>query len=375
MIRYFTLLLLLTSCSTFQAERPRKIQVERNWVVSTLSPNIYDGPRLNHLMSPIVTEDIVIQGNGLDGIATYERKSGRLIWKKHIQGGVQGAALHGNHLVFGGGDGGVFAVHAHSGKLLWSDRTGIEILTSPMIDGTWCYFLAGNNTVFAYNLKTGDRRWSYSRKDTTVISVNGGTTPASNGNFVIVGFSDGFLAAIRKIDGSLVWERELNLAPRFKDIDSNPIIDDGKIYVSSYDGNLYALNTSTGRVDWQLEDGGYSSALVNGNQLIYSTSNGEVRSVNKKTGKVLWTYKLKKGIATGVETFKEFIVFGTSNGPLIGIDSRTGKEKFHYIPGRGGLSKPGVFTEDNNVLMMSNEGNLHSIQITWQRDDMGWPWD
>ena len=78
-----------------------KPHLSRQWSRSTLEKPHFKYRYLNR-MAPLLTESLVIQGNGVDGIRAYNRKSGHLVWGLNLQDGVEGGAvLDGNRLYFG----------------------------------------------------------------------------------------------------------------------------------------------------------------------------------------------------------------------------------------------------------------------------------
>lgn len=363
-----TLIVLSTlGCSHFNKEGHRVLHSERQWARSTFKERLYVGPKRNHLMKPLIWNGMIFQGNGKDGIVAYKQSNGHPIWRYDVESGVQGAVAQGNKLYFGGGDGHLYCVQAYTGKLIWKTHLGAEVIAPVTFKANTVYALTGNNVVHAIHSESGDKKWIYSRKDTTTISVNGGAQPVVHKNRVIAGFSDGFLVAIRVSDGTLIWERLLNLGAKFKDIDSTPVIVDEKIYIGGYDGEFYSLNANNGQIVWQIPKGGYSTPYIEGRNLFLSTSDGEFLSIDKATGKTNWTYKLKKGVATAPVRFKESIVFAQSDGPLVGLEARTGKKLFAYDPGRGAVAPVTKDAEDKTLYLMSNEGNLHAIKVYWKR--------
>ncbi len=64
----------------------------------------------------------------------------------------------------------------------------------------------------------------------------------------------------------------------------------GVVYVSSYDGNLYALNASTGAQLWSNPAPVFSSPAVANGVVYIATENGNMFALNASTGAQLWTY-------------------------------------------------------------------------------------
>src|SRR5690606_12789216 len=117
-----------------------------------------------------------------------------------------------------------------------------------------------------------------------------------------------------------------NPQDRFKDIGAPAIIDGENIYVSSYGGNLFSINKTTGNINWKTEQGSASAVTIHGDRLYYSTTSSQVQTLDKRTGKVVWSYTLKDvGVATRITYNKEMLIFGTSNGPIHILAAADGK--------------------------------------------------
>ena len=113
---YFWIVLLLTACSHIKPSEvgPPK-DLKPHWIKNTYNGEIFTGTRVPHLMPPLIAQDFVFQGNGRDGLVVYHKSTGRQLWRKDVEGGVQGATFHEGLLYFGGGDGFVYALKATTG--------------------------------------------------------------------------------------------------------------------------------------------------------------------------------------------------------------------------------------------------------------------
>jgi eukaryotic-like serine/threonine-protein kinase len=99
-------------------------------------------------------------------------------------------------------------------------------------------------------------RWSFHTKGEVVSS------PAVVGGVVYVGSNDGNLYAIDESSGKLRWKFETGSA-----IPSSPAVAAGIVYFASYDGNFYAVDAVTGKLRWKFADPGerrYSGTHLHG---------------------------------------------------------------------------------------------------------------
>ena len=107
----------------------------------------------------------------------------------------------------------------------------------------------------------------------------------------------------------------------------------GVVYVSSTDGNLYALNASTGAKLWSNPAVSYSSpAVANGVVYIGSTA------LNASTGAVLWGFNTGYNAGDDIFTSSPAVANGvvyiaTENGNMFALNASTGAQLWTYPAG------------------------------------------
>lgn len=374
------LLLSLTACSSIDSLKTRfenwqnnivdrkTFQIRKEWVRQGPEKTNLGFRKINRMSPILVTEKnketFLIEGNAIDGLVAYNANKGHELWRLNIQNGVEGSAtLVQNKLYFGGNDGQFYAVEATSGKVLWTFPTRIENLSEPLVDAGVVYFLTGNNSLYALDANTGKQLWLYSRQDPNPLRVRGGSKPALHNGVLFVGFSDGYLTAVFAKNGQLKWEKQLNKNKKFKDMDTNPLVDGEFLYALGFDDKLYCLRTSTGDIVWTSEKGGYGGMLILADKLFYPTTTSEFLAVDKSTGNKIWSYSLKEGIATAPTLYHGIISIGESQGDLVFLDSNSGRRIGNFNPGKGILSTPTIDEKNNRVYFISGEANVYSLEI------------
>jgi len=365
-------LVFLSSCSTLESWQSRtgenRVFEARNlWVKRTTAfENL--GFRKISRMKPILYKNWVIEANGLDGIAAYNAQTGAEKWRLPILNGAEPSATLINDRIFiGASDGQFYCIHAETGNVLWSFPTRIENLSEPLLHEGTLYFLTGSNSVYALDAATGKQLWLYTRQDPASLSIRGGSKPAIRNGTIYVGFSDGAVVALLAANGAVKWEKQLSKNKKFRDLDSDPVIDGDFLYLLGYDDQTYCLRAATGDLVWKADLDGYGSILMAADRLLFATSNGQFVALNKETGAKIWSYTLKSGIATSASLYKGTVVFGESQGSLRILESGTGKEMASYNPGKGILSPPSVDEKNGVAYFISNEANLYAIKIGWVR--------
>lgn len=374
----FCLLLLLVniSCTSLSSSSGiNRLVIEKNWVRHTLDKEHLGSYRQHHF-DPVLYENLVIQANGIDGLKAYDRDTAALQWRLPLENGAESSAiLLGSHLFFGAGDGLFYSVDAATGAVQWTYPLKSEGLAKPFFHDGVIYILSGNNIMHALEASSGRSLWTYTRRDTSNLSIRGGSQPNVVDGVVYAGFSDGFLVALKTKDGTLLWEISLNKNRRFRDVDAHPVIDGDRIYATGYDSALYSLQKSDGKILWSVEAGGHSAPTIVGQKIFLSTSAGEVMSLDKASGKILWRLPNPEGISGRPIIYKNLLIFGEYNGKLHFNDLESGRSIDSFESGWGIHSTPVIDEARNRLYVMSAGANLYALSLKWQRHARLWPWE
>jgi outer membrane protein assembly factor BamB len=317
-------------------------------------------------MKPLAFLDLIISANAIDGIVAFNKDSGQEVWRTNITNGVEASGtLINDRLFVGGNDGYFYAINAKTGSVLWTFPTRIETLAEPLLEEGILYFLTGNNTLYALDAASGKQLWLYSRPDASSLSIRGGSKPAYRNGTLYVGFSDGSIVALLAKTGTVKWEKQLNKNKKFRDLDTNPLIEGDYIYLLGFDDAIYCLRVATGEQAWRSDRGGYGSPLIVSDRIFYATSTNEFVALNKANGEKLWSYTLRDGISTSPSLYKGLVVFGESQGSLVFLDIAHGKKVGSFEPGRGVFSQIAVDEKDSRIYFTSNEANVYALEARW----------
>lgn len=191
-------------------------------------------------------------------LVALDAGSGKIAWKRTIQGGLQSSpVVVDGRLFIGSEEGTVYSFDAGSGKEIWSYRAGSPVKTSASINRGTVYFGNYSGTVFALDAKTGKPRW----KTNTASTSPGGSggfysSPAVAAGKVILARNDGIVYAFDESSGRQAWffktEGAVYGSPAVAKVPGNPLT----AYIGSYDSNLYAVNVSSGEKEWSHDVGG-----------------------------------------------------------------------------------------------------------------------
>jgi outer membrane protein assembly factor BamB len=202
--------------------------------------------------------------------------------------------------------------------------------------------------------------------------------------YVSTGFGSVF--ALSAASGKQVWKSELGVP-----IVNAPVANGGRVFVSSQDNHFYALAQIDGRTLWDhqgiSESAGIlesTSAAVSGSVVIVPYSSGELYAINVDTGRMAWNDMLSRnGTVTALSELDDIagrpvidrdMVYAISHsGIMVAINLNTGDRV--WSRDIGGIQTPWaagdfvyVLTTDSQVLCLSRKDG----RVKWVRQMPRW---
>jgi outer membrane protein assembly factor BamB len=152
-------------------------------------------------------------------------------------------------------------------------------------------------------------------------------------------------------------------------VNYSPVVADGIVYTSSYDGNLYALNAGTGEKIWNYNVTalGIGSSPTVAEGFVYVGSGDQSRflyAFNAYNGGLLWTAYVGASV-TSDPTIVNGVIYLAANGMygssscVLAIDAKTGAELWNYSSTNNLACTPAVV--DGVVYIGSGGGCVHAL--------------
>ena len=160
-------------------------------------------------------------------------------------------------------------------------------------------------------------------------------------------------------------ERKLHPGAKFTDVDAHPVLENGIIYIPSYDGALYALKRVGGDVIWRFDAGGSKDAVIDDQRIYLPSSEGSIYSLQKSNAKVNWKFDLDHGTPTQLIVTDKYLIVGSSYQYLYVIDKVTGKGLYRYNVGYGSgfAGSPAYDPATQKIYFLSGYGNLYAFAL------------
>jgi outer membrane protein assembly factor BamB len=153
------------------------------------------------------------------------------------------------------------------------------------------------------------------------------SSPAVANRVVYVGSMDGDVYALDASTGALLWTYSTGSQ---SEVTSSPAVANGVVYVGSgtysYPSYVFALNASTGALLWSYLTGNWvfsSPAVVNG--VVYVGSyDGNVYALNATTGSLVWSYTTGSDVEDSPAVADGVLYVGSDDHNVYALNAKTG---------------------------------------------------
>jgi len=219
--------------------------------------------------APAVAEGVVYVGyllyEGSGGMAAFEAKSGRLLWRWQNTGHspTTSPMVSGGCVVVGFDDHVCYGLDAKTGEKIWLFGALPEVMSaSPAASGGQVFVTAGQS-LYALDLATGQPRWQQS------LGPLGASSLAVTGEWLFLGTRDSRLYAVQVSDGTTGWTTNLEAGA----IEGAPAIDLQRhvLYVGAGRNQVLTVDMATGDVldRLTLGEGGKAGGIWRSSPALY----------------------------------------------------------------------------------------------------------
>ena len=365
--------LFLVACgSAYKPPQPAPLQsfqptlrVQTAWV-----KKINNGTGGEYLkLTPAISNNTIFVSSYSGEITAVNAQTGKKLWQINARVPLTSGIAAANNMLFVGSDQGmVLALQQSDGKVAWWAPMTSEVLATPCATNKTVIFKAENGEVSAFNINTGKRQWSYHQQEPSLI-LRGSGAPRIFSKYAIIGFASGQLAAFNSYTGQPLWQQTIaeghgrSAVQRMVDIDVNPTIVNGTIYIASYQGNIAALNLKNGHVLWRHKLSSYSGLAVKQGHVYVSDDEGHIWAFDSKTGAVLWKQiALAYHGLTAPAIIKNAVVVADAYGYLHFVAQTDGHFVARsFIKNANFIAAP--LTVGNNIYVYSTDGKLAKFAV------------
>lgn len=293
-------------------------------VIELWSTGVGDGTDRQYLkLAPVIAgQRLHVAGSG-GRVDVLDVSNGRRIWSADVDEHVTGGPGVGENTVLVGTDEGqVIALAGDDGRELWRSTLSSEVLAPPLRADGIVVARTNDGKVYGLDGNNGRQLWIYDRTVPS-LTLRGTSTPVIVDGVVVAGFDAGRLAALDLRTGRLLWDVSVATArgrselERMIDIDSDPLIVDDIIYVTTFQGQLSAVQAAGGRLMWNREISSHAGLGADESYIYLTDDNSHVWAFDRYNGTMAWKQEqLHARAATGPASIGNYIVVGDLEGYL-----------------------------------------------------------
>ena len=314
------------------------------------------GSRNMLLARPIVLNDIIYTQDVEGTVKAFDLATGHQVFKQKLKPENKSdskSAMNGSGLASDGrniyaltGFGGVFALNASNGDILWRKDLDTPLRSSPTVEKGKIFVQTIDNQLLALDTTDGSEIWTYSiSAEETVLAGSAAPAYDDQKEIVVAAFSNGELQAFNSRIGYPLWSNNLVGPTQFgstaqiNTVKGLPVIDNGVVYATGNSNQTLAANLENGELLWQRAIGSVNTPLVDEQAVFIVSNNFELYALDKSTGETLWQKHLLEDIKAKKRRelyisdpllINSELMLVVSNGLVLTFNPRTGEPKSAY---------------------------------------------
>lgn len=304
-------------------------------------------------------------------VMAFNAQNGNRQWRIDLDTPLSSAlnAIAGK-LYLGTRNGEVIAIDQRDGSIDWRARVSSEVLAAPQANQQLLIVQSIDGQVTALDRASGAERWVYTSSQ-PALTLRGSGTPMVIDPVTFVGLANGRLATLDNRSGQPLWEQQIatprgrSEVERLVDLAGQPVLSpDGRLFVTSYNGRVVALEATQGGVLWETSLSSRHTPVLVGNTLFVVTDDSQVVALDAASGQELWRNDdLEDRWLTAPAFADGRLAVGDFEGYLHLIDAREGQ-----IVGRTRIHKSGIslrpVSEGRTLHVQANNGRLQTLEIS-----------
>jgi outer membrane protein assembly factor BamB len=345
--------------------------------------SIGDGSTRNGriVAQPVAAGNRIFTMDANTTVRAFDRKKGDRVWE--FDGTPEDAGR-----AFGGGiatgEGRVFlatgfaqviAIDAGTGKEIWRQSIVAPARSPPTVSDGRVFVVTVDNQLEVLASADGRKLWNHTGTPETAGLV-GGSSPAVEGDVVVVPYSSGELFALRVENGRQLWSDNLAATRRtdalstLADIRGRPVIDRGRVFAISHSGRMVAIDLRTGERSWEQDIGGTETPWVAGDYIYVISNEGELICLTRVDGRIRWVQELpryedpkaKKNPMTwsGPVLGGDRLIIVASNGEAMSFSPYTGAALGRVVLPDGTFVTP--ILADQTLYVLTDQADLIAIR-------------
>ncbi|RZP28879.1 hypothetical protein EVA25_02530 [bacterium] len=277
--------------------------------------------------------------------------TGAQVWSRHRP--VHGKLMADNGILIATHEQLVIAFDGANGQHLWTHRFEQSHLTTVISNG-WLVIQLRDSTLAALRATDGHEIW---RRH---IGNNASAEPAISGNRLYLPLetaSGGLVSVLELSTGELAWEQPISGVP-------GPILPLDALFFGASDNFFYRLRLADGNIDWYVRTGGdiYDLPAVDEERVYFTSLDNIVRALDRQNGAQRWRMPLQGRPETGPIRVDNSLVLSGLSPNIQMFHTETGRPIGRFTAGNE-LAMPPHHVQrekhdDNRTVLLTRTGEL-----------------
>lgn len=326
-----------------------------------------DGRRLSLVPAHQNGQLFVADARGL--VTAVNASDGRVLWQRDTKLPLSGGPeVSGTRLVLGTTNGELLALAVADGSELWRAQVGSEILSIPRLAGEQVILHTLNDSIFGFNATSGEELWHYDFQ-APILTLRGSSTPLILGDHALVGVSGGRLAKVELATGLPEWittvtpPRGRSELERIADLNATPVVAEQTIYVAAYNGDLAALDLTSGAVLWRRALSSYAGLTLADGTLYVTDADDIVWAAKPDDGAGLWKQEaLRYRILSAPAVVGNTVLVGDLEGYVHLLARSDGRLQGRARLAKGAIQAPPMVI-GGRVIVLGADGTLSASTL------------
>lgn len=372
----------LAGCSLFNSEEdviqsaPTPLVKNQFTIKHVWKNSLSNDTRIYSLLGPINYEGVIYTANRAGQVKAINQKTGKTVWDNDLSksslflssmalfsGGV---SVDEKYVYIGSERAVVYALDRTTGQLVWEQPVKGEVLARTTAFENNLIVYTANGYLQALNKNTGKSLWEEQLAVPT-LSLRGNSTPTVAHGAVIIGDANGRVNTFLIKNGQLIWQQRISEPSgsseiaKLSNVNANAVVEGNIVYAAGYNGNIAALDLSSGQTIWHRKLSTTHNVALNKNTLFAVDQNDNVVSMSKKEGLQIWKQSdLLNRQLTDPVIYQNYIVVGDFEGYLYWLNSENGDIVAKVqVDDSGFLSTPLVL--GNQVIIQAKNGSIYAL--------------
>lgn len=304
-------------------------------------------------------------------LRAIDAASGEELWQVELDTPVSsGLTAVAGRVYVGTRNGEVLALDQEDGGVIWRARVSSEVLAPPQANSSLLVVQSVDGAVTALDRASGEERWVYTSSQ-PALTLRGTGTPQVIEQVTFAGFANGRLVTLDNRSGQALWDMRVAVpqgrseVERLVDLDGKPLLTrDGRLYVTSYNGRLLALEATSGEILWARDASSYLSPLLVGDTLFTVNEASHILALDALSGRVLWESDALEGRWLTSPAFVDGrIALGDYQGYVHLLDADNGEIVGRRDVGGDGISLAPI-ADDQRLYVLTDDGEVNAFEVS-----------